>query len=117
MARSKPCQKLRMDDLEGLLVAVRESERLIEYAVVEVQGKGNGCSLVVTKMQRSAGVLNGRRSTWGSYREPRLKLSQECCFRSCEAAPLQIPPLMQSRLTSQWGRLQPKLPLAGGSGR
>lgn len=68
-----------MDDLGGLLVAVRKSERLIEYANAEVQGTDNGCSLVVAKMNGSVGVLNGKPSTWGSHREPRLKLSRECC--------------------------------------
>lgn len=96
-----------MDDLGGFLVAVRKSDELIEYTDVEVQGTGNCCSLVVAKMKGSVGVLNGRWSTWSSHREPRLKLSRECCFQSCKAAPVQIPPLMQSRLTSQWEGCSP----------
>lgn len=90
-----------MNDLGGVLVAVREWEKLVEYAVEEVQGTGNGCSLVVVKMKASIGVPQGKPSTWGSHRGPRLKLSRECCSQSCNAAAVQIPPLMQLRLTSQ----------------
>lgn len=73
-----------MNDLGGLLVAVREGGRLVECAVEEVQGMGNGRSLVGAKMKGPVGVLNRKRSTWSSHREPRLKLSLECFGRAVE---------------------------------